>query len=150
MIARSSVALIVVTILTLLFSRYFHPYWVRAFLDGRTFEATWGWWSIGWLSLTWGYDVLLTLIAASFLALLLPRGAASWWYVGLGVTISGMRLLSSRNFLSPNADMADLVWIYGSYAMSALGATLGGAVARLAGRLKSKNLRVDSSGAAGI
>jgi hypothetical protein len=136
---RASVALTVVVLATLFFSNYFHPYWIRAFMEGRTFEPAWGWFSLGWLSLTWGYDFLATLIASLVLAPLLPRSAAIWWYVGLGALIAGVRLLSSHNFFSANADgterVAALTWIYGSYVMSILGAAAGGTLVLTLGRL---------------
>lgn len=125
---RTWITFAAVLLVTLLVSNYVHPYWVREFLDGRTFEAKWGWWSFSWLLLTWGYDVLITLAAAPVLAFLLPRRSTLWWCVGFGVAMAAVRLLSSRNYVSPDADTADRAWIYGSYLMSALGALLGGGI----------------------
>jgi hypothetical protein len=125
---RTWVTFSAVLLVTLLVSNYGHPYWVKAFLDGRTFETNWGWWSFRWLLLTWGYDVLVTLAAAPVLALLLPRRSTIWWCIGLGVAMVGVRLLSSRDYVFPDADTADRVWIYGLYLMSALGALLGSGI----------------------
>jgi hypothetical protein len=125
---RIWVTFFAVLLVTLVVSNYVQPYWVGAFLNGRTFEPKWGWWSFSWLLLTWGYDVLVTLIAAPVLAVLLPRRATIWWCVGLGVAMAGIRLLSSRNYVSPDADTVDRAWIYGSYLMSVLGALLGSGI----------------------
>jgi hypothetical protein len=125
---RTWVTFSAVLLVTLLVSNYVHPYWVRAFLEGWTFETTWGWWSFSWVLLTWGYDVLVTLVATPVLALLLPRRSTIWWYVGLGVAMAGLRLLSSRDYVSPDADTAERAWIYGAYLMSVLGALLGSSI----------------------
>src|SRR5258708_38129446 len=125
---RTWVTFSAVLLVTLLVSNHVHPYWVGAFLDGRMFETTWGWWSFSWLLLTWGYAVLVTLAATLVLALLLPRRSTIWWYVALGVAMAGVRLLSSRNYVSPDADTAERAWILGSYLMSALGALLGSGI----------------------
>lgn len=89
---RTWVTFSAVLLVTLLASNYIHPYWVNAFLDRRTFEASWGWWFFIWLSLNWGYDFLVTLVATTVLALLLPRRRSTIWYcVGLGLAIAGLR-----------------------------------------------------------
>jgi hypothetical protein len=138
---RASGALAAVVLGTLLIGNYLHPYWIRAFMDGRAFEPVWEWWSPGWLTLTWGYDVLLTLVGALVLALILPRGFGIWWYVALGIVIAIVRLLSSHNFVSRSSDSemtaAAAVWIYGSYFMSAIGGTIGGAIAIVLKRFAS-------------
>jgi hypothetical protein len=129
---RASIALVAVVLATLFLSDYFHPYWIQAFLKGRTFEPTWGWFSLGWLTLTWGYDFLATLIASFVLALLLPRGARIWWYVALGISIAGLRWLSAGNLVpaSTAGTAAHAVgWVYGTYVMSLLGAVVGGVFA---------------------
>jgi hypothetical protein len=124
---RVGVTLIAVVLATLLLSNYLQEFWVRAFVDNP--EATSGWWSPRWLGLTWGWDTLVTLVAALGLALLLPRGSSIWWYVGLGVVYALIRLIAQGGFQGLSTDLGFSFWHYGSYVMSVIGATLGGGVA---------------------
>lgn len=127
---RASVALIAVVLATHFLSTYLHEYWVRALVNGP--EPTWGWWSPGWLFLSWGWELLVALIAAFGLALLLPAGSKFGWYVGLGIVLAGvplLRLFMSGTLTPPTVDIPFSIWHYGLYLMSVVGATLGGAIA---------------------
>src|SRR2546430_7553002 len=86
---RAYGALIAVVLVTLPLSNYFQAFWVRARINES--ERTWGWWSPRWLALTWGWEVLVAVVAALGLALLLPRGSRFRWYVGLGVVYALVR-----------------------------------------------------------
>jgi len=123
---RAGVALIAVVLATLLLSNYLQEFWVRAFVDGP--EPSWGWWSPRWLGLTWGWDTLVTLVAALGLSLLLPRGSSAWWYVGLGVVYALIRVIAQGGFHGSNTDLGFSFWHYGSYLMSVVGAALGGSL----------------------
>jgi hypothetical protein len=124
---RSSIALIAVVVATLLLSNYLQEFWVKAFVDGP--EPSWGWWSPRWLALTWGWDTLVTLVAALALSLLLPRGSSIWWYVGLGVVYALIRLIAQGIIPGSSTDVGFSLWHYGSYLMSVVGATAGGGAA---------------------
>ena len=124
---RAYGVLIAVVLATMLLSNYLQPYWVRAFVDGS--ESTWGWSSPGWLAVTWGWDVLVALVATLGLALLLPRGFSAWWCVGFGVVYAVVRFLVEGSFAVSNTEVGFSLWRYGSYLMSVVGAVVGGGVA---------------------
>jgi hypothetical protein len=124
---RACGALIAVVLGTLIVSNYLLQYWVTAFAEGL--EPSGGWWSPPWLAMTWGWDVLVTLVASLVLAVMLPRGSKIWWYVGLGVSYAVVRFFGEGGFKGSDADMGFTLWRYGSYIVTVLGATLGGVVA---------------------
>ena len=124
---RAYGALIAVVLVTLPLSNYFQAFWVRARISES--ERTWGWWSPRWLALTWGWEVLVAVVAALGLALLLPRGSRFRWYVGLGVVYALVRFLIEGGLASGNSEVGFAAWRYGSYLMTIVGAGLGGCIA---------------------
>src|SRR5947207_12784977 len=124
---RAYGALIAVVLVTLPLSNYFQGFWVSARINES--ERTWGWWSPRWLALTWGWEVLVAVVAALGLALLLPRGSRFRWYVGLGVVYALVRFLIEGGLASGNSEVGFAAWRYGSYLMTIVGAGLGGCIA---------------------
>ena len=129
---RAYGALIAVVLVTLPLSNYLQGFWDRALINES--ERTWGWWSPRWLAITWGWEVLVALVAAIGLALLLPWGSRFRWYVGLGVVYALVRFLIEGGIASGNSDVGFAAWRYGSYLMTIVGAGLGGCIALASGR----------------
>jgi hypothetical protein len=128
---RACGALIAVVLVTLAVSSYLEQYWVRAFAEGS--ELTGDWLSPRWLEMTWGWGILVALFAGLALAAMLPRGSSILWYIGLGVLFALVRLFVQGSLRASDAGVAFAVWWYGSYVVSVVGATLGGAIALAAG-----------------
>ena len=124
---RALGALIAVVLGTLLTSNYLQPYWETAF--AQSVESSRGWFSLPWLAMTWGWDILVAFGASLLLALTLPRASKIWWYVGLGAIYAVVRFLAQRGLSAWNADIRFDLWHYGCYIVSVVGATLGGTVA---------------------
>src|SRR5947208_13612877 len=112
---RACGALIAVVLVTLPLSNYFQGFWVRARINES--ERTWGWWSPRCLALTWGWEVLVAVVAALGLALLLPRGSSFRWYVGLGVVYALVRFLIDGCLATSMSAVGFASWRYRTYLM---------------------------------
>src|SRR5207237_9753371 len=124
---RAYGALSAVVLVTLPLSNYFQGFWVRARINES--ERTWGWWSPRWLALTWGWEVLVAVVAALGLALRLPRGSRFRWYVGLGVVYALVRFLLAGGLASGSSQGGSAPWRPRSYLRRRGGAVLGGWIA---------------------
>jgi hypothetical protein len=123
---RALGALIAVVVITLLLSNYLLQFWVRAFVSGP--EPTWHWGSPAWLTMTWGWNLLVPFVASLLLAAMLPRTSKIWWYIALGVIYAALRFFAEGGFSGSGTDLRFTLWRYGSYLASVGGATLGGIV----------------------